>query len=652
MGSVWLVQHRELDTERALKIIVPEIALTPEALGRFRREARVMAKLSHPHAVTVHDAQIDRDGSFIEMEYVRGRSLDALLRPGVPSHLEWVARILVQLCDVLQAAHDRQIVHRDLKPSNLMLLDGRPSEAPFLKVLDFGIAKILAPDDQCDAQTRTGAFIGCPPYTSPEQAGSGKIDGRSDLYSIGINLYEMLTGYRPFAGRIATVIHDHLYTPPPKFAEKNPDVNVPPEVEQVVLRCLAKDPDRRYQSARELAEEFLRVASLTEIALAGPGSLAPLPSELKFPPPEDAQVASRLAMASSGIEHHLQDVGATFNAVQQATRAEASGDRGRGWRAGNAGRLSPTLDRRHPSALWLLLVGFTLVGAAAWLTLHSRKSSDGRALMPLIQRPMGEARPGGAEISQGPPVRQPTSRPAGVTAAGTGPQPVSLATVGQPTSRPAGVTALARIEEGGNKTNGPHLALVIAPQEEQLMGALESLLTLPAATKVDGVTLDVRTSQPGPLRLGTRFALRVRPGASGYLVVLTVSPGGDVSFLFPNQYRLNNFIGKGQDAMIPYAQGLEIRPPVGEETYYVYLLEKNPFAGFPFGLYGEALVVGRLEDVARRLRARGTQISANELREALIRGMAIELAKPAKASETPDRCGAWVRKEVIVKSVE
>jgi hypothetical protein len=824
-----------------------------------------------------------------------------------------------------------------------MLLDGRPSEAPFLKVLDFGIAKILAPDDQCDAQTRTGAFIGSPLYTSPEQAGSGKIDGRSDLYSVGIILCEMLTGYRPFAGGIATVIHDHLYTPPPKFAEKNPDVNVPPEVEQVVLRCLAKDPDRRYQSARELAEAFLRVASLTRIALASPGSLAPLPSELQFPPPEDTQVASTLAMASSGKEHHLQDVGATFNAVQQATRAEASGDRGRGWRAGNAGRLSPTLDRRHPRALWLLLVGFTLVGVAAWLTLHFWKSSDGRALMPLVQRPTGEARPGGAERSQGPPVRQPTSRPAGVTAAGTGPQPVSLATVGQPTSRLAGVTALARIEEGGNKTNGPHLALVIgndaypkgtrlgscvndakavaswlltegyrpdeitlltdarkrdiiralqavareckgrhhkqvviffsghgttlpdddgdegpdddtdeafvaifaprdpwedfvirddqfflyvnaiaagaerllimfdcchsgdilngdlddpkarkikeipewrlrrmlveagqqpgpfrevatvgrkkgsldgdrlpteiqippaghhlvflaacnqfqvarsgnplsafteafirgvfqerhrlvggdgvmtfgalrrhltdslysipqspvvilrgltedepfipgffpdplkAPQEEQLMGALESLLTLPAATKVDGVTLDVRTSQPGPLRLGTRFALRVRPGASGYLVVLTVSPGGDVSFLFPNRYRLNNFIGKGQDAMIPYAQGLEVQPPVGEETYYVYLLEKNPFAGFPFGLYGEALVVGRLEDVARRLRARGTQISATELREALIRGMAIELGKPAKASETLDRCGAWVRKEVIVKSVE
>jgi serine/threonine-protein kinase len=939
MGSVWLVRHRELDTERALKIIAPEIALTPETLGRFRREARVMAKLSHPHVVTVHDAQVHRDGSFIEMEFVQGRSLDALLRPGVPARLEWAAQVLVQLCDVLQAAHDQQIVHRDLKPSNLMLLDSRPPDDPFLKVLDFGIAKILAPEDQCDARTRAGTFIGSPPYTSPEQAVGGDIDCRSDLYSVGIILYQVLTGYLPFSGSIAAVIHHQLHTPPPRFAEKNPDVDAPSEVEQAVLRCLAKQPDRRYQSARELAEAFLRAASSTGMALAGG---APLPSGPQSISSEHTPGDSTPVTASGHADHDGQDVIATFDAFQQAARTEARGDRGRGSRAGQAGHLSSTPDRLRPMKLWFLLVGSTLVAGAALLSMRPTESSDGRALIPPTEPPRGEVRPGGAERSQGPPVREPTSRPAQATPADTGRQPVGPPTVAQPANRPAGVTAPARIEEGINRPKGPRLALVIGidaypetarlgscvndakavtswllaegyhpdeialltdarkrdiiralqevarackarrheqvviffsghgttlpdddgdegpddetdeaflacfargdpwedfvirddqfflyvnaiaagakrllimfdcchsggvlkgdldepkarkikeipewrlrrmqveagqrpgpfregatvgrrggldgdklpaeiqappeghhlvflaacnpfqvarcgdrlsafteafiagvfrerhrvvagadamtfgalrrylsdslysiPQspivllrgltedeafipgffpdplkvlrEEKLMGVLESLLTLPAATRVDGATLYVRTSQPGPLRLGTRFALRVQPGASGYLVVFTVSPGGNVSFLFPNRHRPDNFIKKAQDAMIPYAQGLEIRPPVGEETYFVYLLEKNPFADFPFGLYGEALVVGRLEDVARRLKARGTPIGADELREALVRGRAVEVAKPAKVRETPDRCGAWVRKEVIVKSVE
>ena len=256
MGAVWLVRYLGLGVPRALKLIIPGIAFDPQARARFKHEAQVMAWLSHPNAVIVHNARMSKDAAFIEMEYIRGQSLNKLMRPGMPMPLNWVARILEQLCDVLLYAHDRGIVHQDLKPSNLMLLDGRPPGQEWLKVLDFGIAQILgATDHEVDVRTRPGRFLGTAAYSSPEQLVGELADARSDLYAVGVMLYEFLTGYRPFTGTLASILNDHMFTPPP-FSEVNPNAQVPPEVEQVVLRCLAKNPDERYQSARELWEAF------------------------------------------------------------------------------------------------------------------------------------------------------------------------------------------------------------------------------------------------------------------------------------------------------------------------------------------------------------------------------------------------------------
>jgi serine/threonine-protein kinase len=255
MGTVWLVKHLGLDAERALKLIVSGIARDPQAKARFLREARILERLNnHPNAVRVHDVRVGRDIAFIEMEYVRGKSLNQLLVPGEPKSVEWVADLLDQLCSVLQAANDEGIIHRDLKPPNLMLVEGREPGTKVLKLLDFGIAKIREGAD--DVRTLTGSFMGTPLYSSPEQIVGERVDVRSDIYSVGLILYELLTGYQPFDGSINAIIYKHTMVPAPPFAETNPEAHVPPAIEAVVLQCLAKEPDQRPQTPRQLAELF------------------------------------------------------------------------------------------------------------------------------------------------------------------------------------------------------------------------------------------------------------------------------------------------------------------------------------------------------------------------------------------------------------
>jgi formylglycine-generating enzyme required for sulfatase activity len=307
MGTVWLIRHVELDVPRALKLINAGMASDPQVEARFRREARLMALLSHPCAVAVHDARLGGGVAFIEMEYVEGQSLKEVLQEGVPMPLDWTARVLGQLCDVLQYTHDRGIVHRDLKPSNLMLVDGRPPGQEQLKVLDFGIAKLIDPgpeSGETHAATRTGLAPFTPLYASPEQLNSEPVDARSDLYSVGVMLYEFLTGHRPFQGSWVNLSYDHCKTPPPRFAEKNPAVRIPPGIERVVLRCLAKKPEDRPQSARELAREFLTALreSAPPVAPKPPGpSPGPRPAVAPAGPDDRPRSRFRRLLGPAGL---------------------------------------------------------------------------------------------------------------------------------------------------------------------------------------------------------------------------------------------------------------------------------------------------------------------------------------------------------------
>ncbi len=268
MGSVWKVKNTGLGTSTALKVIV-ETNFTDESRGRLRREAMLMAQIKHPNAVAVLRSKVRREFAFIEMEYLKGESIDKMLLRGRPMELGWVARILEQLCGVLEYAHERvvdekgrpeKIVHRDLKPSNLMIVDDRSGDPYFLKVLDFGIAKKVKTDatpmtEGAEFKTSTGGALFTLPYASPEQiGGKDDISEKSDIYSTGVILYEFLTGFRPF--NEPGLIYGHLVLDPPPFARSNPDADVLPEIEAIVMRCLSKDPSLR-PTARELAEDFL-----------------------------------------------------------------------------------------------------------------------------------------------------------------------------------------------------------------------------------------------------------------------------------------------------------------------------------------------------------------------------------------------------------
>lgn len=259
MGRVYLARDSELGRQVVVKVMHDHVAADPKFCDRFARETLLMARFQHPYSVTLYDASLnDPQGPCIVMEYIRGVTLDALLRANARLDPIRLSRLLGMLCEVLQAAHTENIVHRDLKPANLMIVDaGTPYE--LLKVMDFGLAKLLAPDPMVHYATVTNTefAVGTPGYMCPEQARGEDMDGRGDLYSVGVILFEALTGQLPFAGRSTMdVLLAHATEEPPTFLHVGLERQVPPAIERVVMSCLAKDPAHRPASARELLERY------------------------------------------------------------------------------------------------------------------------------------------------------------------------------------------------------------------------------------------------------------------------------------------------------------------------------------------------------------------------------------------------------------
>jgi eukaryotic-like serine/threonine-protein kinase len=336
MGVVYLAHDCDLDIPVALKLLRPELARKPEALERFRRELLLARQVSSRHVVRIHDIGQHQGLTFITMDYVAGESLERLIERDGPMDPDRAAGIVRQVCEGLAAAHARQVVHRDLKPANILV--NRDGEA---LITDFGVARSIS----ASGMTQAGVIVGTPEYLSPEQARGEAVDGRSDLYAVGLILFEMLTGRLPFTGGTpAEALGQRLLRPPPSLSSLRP--GLPAWLVQLCARLLRTQPSRRLPSAQSVIEAIdrrkvpreplawgrlgLAAAALVLLGLGvhwlmslermAPVPSAPEPRLLLLPLAGDAAIPLRLA-----LEEHfgawLRNDASLLLADPQRTRA-------------------------------------------------------------------------------------------------------------------------------------------------------------------------------------------------------------------------------------------------------------------------------------------------------------------------------------------
>ena len=288
MGTVYRGTHVLMDKTVAIKVLRPSLAADEKIVARFSREARAASRISHPHALSVTDFGESENGVvFLVMEFLNGQTLKNIIRQEGPMPLTRVLEIIRQVGGALDAAHEQGVVHRDLKSENIMLLAS--SGPDYAKVLDFGIAKIKEREGDYDpGLTAPDLVIGTPQYMSPEQCSqAADIDSRSDIYSLGVIIYEMLVGHVPFTGASpTTIMMKHMQEPAPSVLGERDDL--PAAVGRVISRAMAKQPSDRYQTVGELVED-LTVASGMQVAKSPPVPTSPVTNRIVVATRDSAQ---------------------------------------------------------------------------------------------------------------------------------------------------------------------------------------------------------------------------------------------------------------------------------------------------------------------------------------------------------------------------
>jgi Protein kinase domain len=256
MGQVYLAEHVKMGRRSAIKVMNPSMVHDPDAVARFNREASNASRITHPNVCAIYDFGETPDGLiYLAMEFIEGEPLTDLLEREGALPLARAADIFGQTADALQAAHDLGIVHRDLKPDNIMLTR-RKGGGDMVKVVDFGIAKAVGGDESGQKVTKTGLVIGTPEFMSPEQLSGDRLDGRSDLYSLALVFYRMLTGKLPFeATTVQETMIKRLTDEPTKLADARPDLGFPPGLQPLLDTALARTPAERYQSVARFATD-------------------------------------------------------------------------------------------------------------------------------------------------------------------------------------------------------------------------------------------------------------------------------------------------------------------------------------------------------------------------------------------------------------
>ncbi len=320
MGTVYLAEHEAIEKKVALKILHREYSANREVVERFKQEAISASRIKHPNVIDVFDFGQLEDGScFIAMELLEGKDLgDVLAQRGVLSP-EQALRITIQITRALGLAHSRGVVHRDMKPENVFL-QRTPESDQLVKIVDFGIAQLRTGEESDDGPsrrrrlTKTGMIFGTPEYMAPEQARGQTVDQRTDIYSVGIILYELLTGEVPFTGAsFLEVLNQHVLDPLPPLDKKRPSLEISAELTQVVnvalervlLAALAKSPEDRFPSMRHMAQALLDTPEGRALSLrlsAGGRSVEEVSDELvSHPPPKEApEEVRRSAKTISG----------------------------------------------------------------------------------------------------------------------------------------------------------------------------------------------------------------------------------------------------------------------------------------------------------------------------------------------------------------
>ncbi|MCC6952492.1 MAG: protein kinase [Deltaproteobacteria bacterium] len=288
MGVVYRAKHAMIDRIVAIKILHAQHSDQQDLLRRFQHEARVASKLNHPNAVRIYDFGIFDGQPYLVMEFAQGETLKDLITKSGPLPYSRILSISTQVCSALATAHKLGIVHRDLKPENILLVT-TPTGEESAQLLDFGIAKVMNPqNDQNVALTRAGTFCGTPKYASPEQVLEKGVDHRADIYTLGIILYEALSGEVPFnAPSFMELLVKHVNEQPTPLRRFKPELGIPDQLDNCVMRCLKKDPAERFQSVEELIDALKAVplsdfgvpavkqgASLSSLSLAALGILA------------------------------------------------------------------------------------------------------------------------------------------------------------------------------------------------------------------------------------------------------------------------------------------------------------------------------------------------------------------------------------------
>ncbi|MGQ0825685.1 MAG: Stk1 family PASTA domain-containing Ser/Thr kinase [Actinomycetota bacterium] len=363
MAEVYLARDRLLDRPVALKALFPEYAREPSFVERFRREAQAAANLNHPNIVAIYDWGQETGTYFIVMEYVEGRSLRDLIRSEGPLEAHQAAEITAEIAGALAFAHRTGVVHRDVKPGNVLL-----TRSGAVKVTDFGIARA----GTSDGLTQTGSVMGTATYFSPEQAQGLAVDGRSDVYSLGVVLYEMVTGVVPFTGDSpVAVAYKHVREEPVPPSRRNPDV--PADLEKAITTALAKDADHRYQTADDLRADLLRFRR------GRPLAAAPVTAIVAEVPGAGAAAGATAAAAT-----------AAYGAAQtmQAPRVPPGGPP---YYGGGLPPVGPPSRRRALSTALTVLVLIVVVAAIIFVSALAGQDSGDISVPEVLNMPEAEA---------------------------------------------------------------------------------------------------------------------------------------------------------------------------------------------------------------------------------------------------------------------